>query len=74
MYGTLVRGANIGGIPELIGIGKTGEIFESSNTEDLKNKINFLWNDKDKLKQYSQNCKNIKFDTIKEYYDKLIEI
>lgn len=74
MYGTPVLGANIGGIPELIEIGKTGDLFESGNAEDLKNKINFLWNDKEKLKQYSQNCENIKFDTIEEYYDKLIQI
>ena len=36
MYGTPVLGANIGGIPELISIGKTGELFESGNGEDLK--------------------------------------
>lgn len=28
MYGTPVLGANIGGIPELISVGKTGELFE----------------------------------------------
>ncbi len=28
MYGTPVLGANIGGIPELIQVGKTGELFE----------------------------------------------
>ena len=38
MYGTPVLGANIGGIPELILVGKTGELFESGNGEDLKNK------------------------------------
>ena len=31
MYGTPVLGANIGGIPELILVGKTGELFESGN-------------------------------------------
>lgn len=39
MYGTPVIGANIGGIPELIQIGKTGELFESGNYKDLKEKI-----------------------------------
>ena len=34
MYGTPVLGANIGGIPELIQVGKTGEMFESGNAED----------------------------------------
>ena len=31
MYGTPVLGADIGGIPELIQVGKTGELFESGN-------------------------------------------
>ena len=34
MYGTPVLGADIGGIPELIQVGKTGELFESGNAED----------------------------------------
>lgn len=74
MYGTPVLGANIGGIPELIEVGKTGELFESSNADDLKNKLVSLWNDRDKLAVYSENCKDIKFDTIEEYYDKLMKI
>lgn len=74
MYGTPVLGANIGGIPELIEVGETGELFKSGNADDLKNKIKFLWDDKENLDQYSHNCKNIKFDTIEEYCDKLIMI
>ncbi|ELC8330631.1 glycosyltransferase family 4 protein [Clostridium perfringens] len=74
MYGTPVLGANIGGIPELIEVGKTGELFESGNAEDLKNKIQYLWSNKKLLEDYSLNCKEIKFDTINEYYDKIIKI
>ena len=74
MYGTPVLGADIGGIPELIEVGKTGELFESGNAEELKNKIEQLWNDNDKLNKYTENCKNIKFDTIDEYCEKLINI
>ena len=74
MYGTPVLGANIGGIPELISVGKTGELFESGNGEDLKSKIDELWNDKEKLDKYSENCKDISFDTIEEYCNKLIKI
>lgn len=74
IYGTSVLGANIGGIPELIEVGKTGELFESGNFVELKNKIQNLWNDKELTEQYSQNCKNIKFDDIDEYGDKLMEI
>ena len=74
MYGTPVLGANIGGIPELIQNGKTGELFESGNREDLKAKIQKLWNDKKLYRQYSANCKEIGFDTVEQYYDKIIKI
>ncbi len=74
MYGTPVLGANIGGIPELIKVGESGELFESGNVEDLRNKIYELWNNFDKMATYSENCKNIQFDTIDEYYKKLISI
>ena len=74
MYGTPVLGANIGGIPELISVGSTGELFESGYGEDLKNKIEELWNNKEKLDKYSENCKNISFDTIEKYCNKLIKI
>ena len=74
MYGTPVIGANIGGIPELILAGKTGELFESGNNNSLKLKIQNLWNDKDLCKQYSENCRNIEFDSIDKYYQKLIKI
>lgn len=74
MYGTPVLGANIGGIPELIQAGKTGELFESGNAVELKEKIEKLWNDKELAKQYSENCKVIEFDTIDRYYEKLLRI
>lgn len=74
MYGTPVLGANIGGIPELIEVGKTGELFESGNPKELKQKIENLWNNPNKLAEYSDNCKNISFDNISQYYNKLIKI
>lgn len=74
MYGTPVLGANIGGIPELIEVGKTGELFESGNEVELKEKISKLWNERWLTDQYSQNCKNIRFDDIDEYGEKLIKI
>lgn len=43
MYGTPVLGANIGGIPELIRVGETGELFESGNCEELEREITALW-------------------------------
>ena len=74
MYGTPVLGANIGGIPELIQVGKTGELFESGNGKDLKRKIEKLWGDKKLCAKYSANCKDISFDTIDEYYEKTMKV
>ena len=74
MYGTPVLGANIGGITELIEVGRTGELFESGNKEDLKIKISKLWENRDLTFKYRQNCKDIKFDNIEEYYSKMMKI
>lgn len=67
MYGTPVLGADIGGIPELIEIGKTGELFESGNKEELKSKIKEM-----SSKQYM--VKGISFDTVDEHCQKLMKI
>ena len=69
--GTPVLGANIGGIPELIQVGKTGDLFESGNKEELKRKIVEML---EKSSEYSKNCRNISFDTIDEYCQKLMKI
>lgn len=73
MYGTPVLGADIGGIPELIEVGRTGELFESGNAGELKRKIQKLWNDRALTDQYSHNCKDIAFDTVQQYADKLMQ-
>lgn len=41
--GTPVLGANIGGIPELISAGETGELYESGNVDDLSQKIDLMF-------------------------------
>lgn len=74
MYGTPVLGADIGGIPELIQTGRTGELFESGNAAELKEKIQKLWNDAELTNRYSRNCRDVKFDSIEEYSNKLIKI
>lgn len=74
MWGTPVLGANIGGIPELIIAGKTGELFESGNAEDLRNHIEKMYNNPEKLKIYSENCLNKKFNSIEVYCELLSEI
>ena len=74
MYGTPVLGADIGGIPELIDIGKTGEVFESGNKEELKHKILAWWKDRSITDTYRENCRYIRFDTLEEYGDKLLKL
>lgn len=74
MYGTPVLGADIGGISELVEVGKTGDLFESGNSVELKKKIEQLWDDRELTNQYSQNCKDIRFDDIGTYGEKLMRI
>ena len=74
MYGTAVLGADIGGIPELIRVGQTGELFTSADPHSLKDKILSLWNDREKTDAYSANCRSIRFDTVQVYCEKLLEL
>lgn len=74
MYGTPVLGAEIGGIPELIEVGRTGELFQSADADDLRNKIIQLWNDPDRISYYTKNCRKVKFNSISDYYKKLSKI
>lgn len=67
MYGTPVLGADIGGIPELIRVGQTGELFESGNKEELKSNIREM-----SSKQY--RIDGVNFDTVDEYCQKLMKI
>lgn len=73
MYGTPVLGAKIGGIPELIQQEKTGELFESGSSADLKEKIRKLWADRELTQRYSRNCMDVQFDTAAEYCAKLMK-
>lgn len=72
--GTPVIASNLGGIPELIDIGNTGDIFEAGNVEQLADKIYELWSDEEKCDIYSKNCKEKSFDSLKEYCKKLLVI
>ena len=74
MYGTPVLGADIGGIPELIRAQETGELFESGNKDELKEKIWRLWKDKELTEQYSAKCKDVAFATIAEYCETLMKV
>ena len=74
MYGTPVLGANIGGIPELIEPGKTGELFESGNAAQLKGKIQALWKNRELTDRYSENCADVRFDDVARYTEKLMKL
>lgn len=72
--GTPVIGADIGGIPELIREGESGEIFQSGNEKALKQTVEMLWNDRGKCLEYAENCKENDFDNLETYTNKIIEI
>lgn len=73
MYGTPVVGADIGGIPELIQPGVTGELFESGNVQALKQTVLSLWEDEEKLARYWAGCAGVKFYSAGEYVEKIME-
>lgn len=64
MYGTPVLGADIGGIPELIRVGETGELFESGNVGELKNKILRMLAF---AADYSEGCTAVDFMDAEQY-------
>ena len=62
MYGTPVLGANIGGIPELIKVGETGELFESGCLQSLEEHIVSM--------RETSKCENVKsanFENVEQY-------
>jgi glycosyltransferase involved in cell wall biosynthesis len=44
LQGKPVVASRLGGIPEIVEDGKTGLLFEAGNAEELKQKIEYLWN------------------------------
>ena len=73
-YGTPILAADVGGVSELMKDGVTGELFLVANQEQLCEKLLELWNNKEKLQRYTENCKHVKFLSLKEYCDKLITV
>ena len=74
IYGTPVLASAIGGIPELIKDGETGELFTSGNVDELREKTEKLWKDRERLGRYTENCRSVQFDTTEEYCEKLMEV
>lgn len=71
---TPVLASDLGGIPELMEVNCTGELFQAGNVEELTNRINELWKDQSKLLQYAENCKQVTFDSVSEYVEKILKI
>lgn len=71
---TPVLASNIGGVPELVEDGVTGELFRAGDADDLARKLKALLDDNKKLKEYSDNCASVSFDTPEEYTRKFIEL
>lgn len=72
--GTPVIASNLGGIPELIDAGKTGEVFEAGDDEQLAKYILELWNDRKRCQKYRDNCYKKEFDDLKSYCQKVFEL
>ena len=69
--GTPVLGARIGGIPELISENVTGMTFESGNVEELKEKIELMWNASFNYKAIADNA--VKRYSSEAYYEQLMK-
>lgn len=74
MYGTPVLASDLGGAHELVQAGKTGELFRGGDVEELTEHIRDLWNQPELCRKYSENCKDINFDTVETYCGKIIKI
>ncbi len=73
-YGTPVIGTGIGGTPELVKDGENGELFPAGDVKEMENRIGVLWDNKERCRQYAENCQNCTFDSLEEYCGKLIKI
>lgn len=70
--GTPVLGAKIGGIPELIDPGRTGELFPSGDLPQLVRKIQELWQDAQEPPISGIGEKAMCFDTDRTYGEKIL--
>jgi glycosyltransferase involved in cell wall biosynthesis len=72
--GTPVLGSDMGGIPELIAVGKNGMIFESGNTEDLVDKIHEMFSSSEKFDYAEIRAEAVKKFSGEKYYLEIMEI
>ncbi len=74
--GTPVIASNLGGIPELVEDGETGVILSEVTVDELTKQINDLYNNKELLKEMSNNCldKREKMISLQDYCEKTMRI
>lgn len=72
--GTVVLGAAIGGIPELVIDGENGLLFQSGDVDDLVEKIGSLWNYLALLNEYSEKCASLERDSVDSYVMKYLKL
>lgn len=74
IYGTPVVASEIGGVPELLRDQETGLLCAPKDKKEWENKILSLWNHRETLEKMQENCRNVQFDTVEAYCNKLMEI
>ena len=74
MYGTPVVVSRMGGAPELLTEGYTGEVFEAGNADQLEQAMKKILYTDGLLEQYSANCAKQKFETPDSYYEKVMAV
>lgn len=70
--GIPIIGSNIGGFPDFIEQDKNGLLFEVGNSDDLKEKMEYILENPKKIKEYRTNIPKLK--TIEENAKELIEL
>lgn len=75
-FGKPAIGARIGGIPELIRDGQTGCTFEAFNSYNLREKINLMIENKERLPELGRKARKFVEDELnpEKHYNSLIEI
>lgn len=74
MLGTPVIGSDIGGIPELITKGESGDTFSYGNVDELEERVRYFWENPDIVNELSAKCRRIKRNNIETYSNRLIKI
>ena len=74
LHKTPVIASKIGGIPELLQDGKTGELFPVGDSSALQKRIEELWKDSKRLQTYTVNCEKVSFMSAETYCEKLLQI